>query len=178
MCVPGAVSDPAPQSTPRQHSPSPHMVPTPPPPNPEEAPMGEKHPETAGKTRSPVSASATQGCSRHLSGASGGIRGLDVLHFPSLGPCGHTAFPGSGRTDWGNRPPYPGLMPRVCRHSPCGRHWGDRRPHSFLFLTTGIGTTWKILALWSSVFRFTQVGRKPPLKPTNAIFSEKQESVA
>lgn len=44
--------------------------------------MGEKHPETAGKTRSPVSASATQGCSRHLSGAGGGIRGLDVLPFP------------------------------------------------------------------------------------------------
>lgn len=53
-----------------------------------------------------------------------------------------------------------------------GQH-REQPPHSFFFLTTGIGTTWKILALWSSVSRVTQVGRKSPLKPTNAIFSGK-----
>lgn len=78
--------------------------------------MGEKHPEAAGKTRAPASASAARTAGRHSSGAGGGARGLDVLPFPSLGPGGRTAFPGSGRTGWGNRPPYPGLMPRVCRH--------------------------------------------------------------
>lgn len=49
-------------------------------------------------------------------------------------------------------------------------------PYNFFFLTTGMGTTWKILALCSSVSRVTQVGRKLPLKPTNAIFSVKGES--
>lgn len=74
---------------------------------------------------------------------------------------------------WGNQPPYPGLLPRVRRHSPHGGP-GDSHAHSGFFLSTGIGTTWKILALWSSVTRVTQVGRKLPLKPTNVIFSEKQ----
>lgn len=70
----------------------------------------------------------------------------------------------------------PSLLPESTVTVP---HGGTKEAaaYSFFFLTTGMGTTWKILALWSSVSRVTQVGRKLPLKPMNAIFSEKQQGV-
>lgn len=74
---------------------------------------------------------------------------------------------------WGTS--HPTLV--CCHESAVPVHMGgtgDSRSHSCFFLTTGMGTTWKILALWSSVSRVTQVGRKLPLKPTNAILSAKQ----
>jgi hypothetical protein len=57
--------------------------------------------------------------------------------------------------------------------STTSRYQGGHSLHSFFFLTTGMGTTWKMFALRSSVSRVTQVGRKLPLKPTNVSFSEK-----
>lgn len=77
----------------------------------------------------------------------------------------------AGRHEWGGRRHrglgvLPRAWPRVRRHG----------AHSLFFLTTGMGTTWKILACWSAVSRATQVGRKLPLKPTKTIFSAKKRA--
>ena len=125
----------------------------------------EKHPGDFGENRSPAPPWAA---GRRM----GGGRQVPGVSCPSLGPS-PDPWPlctGASGTS------HPTLV--CCQESTIPVHvgWpqGDSRPHSLLFLTTGMGTTWKILALWSSVFRVTQVGRKLPLKPTNTILSEKQ----
>lgn len=109
--------------------------------------MGEKHPRAAGEMRYP-----------HRPGCPGlqetrvGRAEAPGSRPPSLGLAGCLAFPGSGWAGTGEpapRSPPPGPLPRVRRHA----------PHSLFFLTTGMGTTWKILAWLSSVARVTQVGR-------------------
>ncbi|KAG7265174.1 hypothetical protein CRUP_003615 [Coryphaenoides rupestris] len=46
-----------------------------------------------------------------------------------------------------------------------------RGPHSLVFCTTGMGSTWWIFTLSSPTSARTQSGRKGPLKPTSTSLS-------
>lgn len=131
-----------------------------PPPSTEETRMGEKHPGGCRKDMVSSIGRAARGW-RHQ-----GPRVLPVA-YPDTWPS---------RAAAGQRLGEPATLPLSAAKSPPPQsRWGpgDSHPHSLFFLSTGTGTTWKILALWSSVSRVTQVGRKLPLKPTNTIFSER-----